>query len=163
MPQCRSATMHNGRSPNLRHVSRTLRVNLDWLFERISLDPSIRLRFVRTSDQFGHVLTKGTYSAQHWSHSLCLWQIQSSTQRIRSATWSITAVLFFDRLCNLCFSNHGFELQCRRFECIELQGTGCESPLFMWRWSFGDSYSGLAGPLSWNSLRMLISMMKQAK
>ena len=28
-----------GRSPTMRHVSRTLRVALDWLFDRINLDP----------------------------------------------------------------------------------------------------------------------------
>ena len=30
-----------GRSPTMRHVSRTYRVALDWLFDRISLDPNI--------------------------------------------------------------------------------------------------------------------------
>ena len=28
-----------GRSPTMRHVSRTHRVSLDWLFDRINLDP----------------------------------------------------------------------------------------------------------------------------
>ena len=32
-----------GRSPNLRHVARTHRVDLDWLFERISKDPGVYL------------------------------------------------------------------------------------------------------------------------
>ena len=30
-----------GRSPTMRHVSRTHRVALDWLFDRINLDPKI--------------------------------------------------------------------------------------------------------------------------
>ena len=29
-----------GRSPTMRHVSRTHRVALDWLFDRINLDPN---------------------------------------------------------------------------------------------------------------------------
>ena len=29
----------NGRSPNMRHVSRTHRVDLDWLIECVNLDP----------------------------------------------------------------------------------------------------------------------------
>ena len=36
--------IHEKRSPNLRHVSRTHRGNSAWLFERISSDPSIRFR-----------------------------------------------------------------------------------------------------------------------
>ena len=31
-----------GRSPTMRHVSRTHRVALDWLFDRINLDPKIQ-------------------------------------------------------------------------------------------------------------------------
>ena len=31
-----------GRSPTMRHVSRTHRVALDWLFDRIDLDPKIQ-------------------------------------------------------------------------------------------------------------------------
>ena len=34
-----------GRSPALRHVTRTHRVDLDWLFERINSDPAMRIRF----------------------------------------------------------------------------------------------------------------------
>ena len=32
-----------GRSPTMRHVSRTHRVSLDWLFDRINLDPTIQM------------------------------------------------------------------------------------------------------------------------
>ena len=32
-----------GRSPTVRHVSRTHRVALDWLFDRINLDPKIQI------------------------------------------------------------------------------------------------------------------------
>ena len=34
-----------GRSPTMRHVSRTHRVALDWLFDRISLDPKIQIKY----------------------------------------------------------------------------------------------------------------------
>ena len=40
-----------GRSPSLRHVSRSHRVDLGWLFERINLDSSIPIRYVRTTEQ----------------------------------------------------------------------------------------------------------------
>ena len=36
------------RSPTMRHVSRTHRVALDWLFDRINLDPKIQIKYVDT-------------------------------------------------------------------------------------------------------------------
>ena len=39
-----------GRSPNLRHVARTHRVDLDWLFERVSKDPGCFIKFVGTKE-----------------------------------------------------------------------------------------------------------------
>ena len=33
-----------GRSPTMRHISRTHRVALDWLFDRINLDPKIQIK-----------------------------------------------------------------------------------------------------------------------
>ena len=47
-----------GRSPALGHVSRTHRYDLDWLFERCRVDPSIRIRFVPTKAQLADMLTK---------------------------------------------------------------------------------------------------------
>ena len=42
----------NGRSPTMRHVSRTHRVALDWLFDNNNLDPKIQIKYVhRTSNQ----------------------------------------------------------------------------------------------------------------
>ena len=38
-----------GRSPTMRHVSRTHRVSLDWLFDRINLDPEIQIRYIDTN------------------------------------------------------------------------------------------------------------------
>ena len=37
-----------GRSPTMRHVSRTHRVALDRLFDRIDLDPKIHIKFIDT-------------------------------------------------------------------------------------------------------------------
>ena len=39
-----------GRNPTLRHVSRTHRVALDWLFDRINLDPKIQIKFIHTKE-----------------------------------------------------------------------------------------------------------------
>ena len=40
-----------GRSPTVRHVSRTHRVALDWLFDRINLDSKIQIKYIEHFDQ----------------------------------------------------------------------------------------------------------------
>ena len=40
-----------GRSPTMRHVSRTHRVALDWLFDRINLDTMIHIQYLGTKNQ----------------------------------------------------------------------------------------------------------------
>ena len=37
-----------GRSPTMRHVSRTHRIALDWLFDRINLESKIQIKYVDT-------------------------------------------------------------------------------------------------------------------
>ena len=50
-----------GRSPTMRHVSRTHRVALDWLFDRINLDPKIQIKYIDTKNQLADILTKGNF------------------------------------------------------------------------------------------------------
>ena len=50
-----------GRSPTMRHVSRTHRVALDWLFDRINLDPKIQIKYIDTKNQLADMLTKGEF------------------------------------------------------------------------------------------------------
>ena len=52
-----------GRSPTMRHVSRTHRVALDWLFDRINLDPKIQIKYIDTKNQLTDVLTKEEVSS----------------------------------------------------------------------------------------------------
>ena len=47
-----------GRSPTMRHVSRTHRVALDLLFDRINLDPIIQIKYVESKNQLADILTK---------------------------------------------------------------------------------------------------------
>ena len=61
-----------GRSPTLRHVSRTHRVALDWLFDRINLDPKSQIKYIDTKNQFADILTKGNFPRDEWNHLLCL-------------------------------------------------------------------------------------------
>ena len=48
-----------GRSPTVRHVSRTHRVALDWLFDRINLDP--KSNTLTPENQLADILTKGKF------------------------------------------------------------------------------------------------------
>ena len=61
-----------GRSPTMRHVSRTHRVALDWLFDRINLDPKIQIKYTDTKNQLADILTKGNFTREEWNHLLTL-------------------------------------------------------------------------------------------
>ena len=64
-----------GRSPTMRHVSRTHRVALDWLFDRINLDPKIQIKYIDTKNQLADILTKGNFTRDEWNHLLTLFNI----------------------------------------------------------------------------------------
>ena len=53
--------MMKGRSPTMRHVSRSHRVALDWLFDRINLDSKIQIKYIDTKNQLADILTKGEF------------------------------------------------------------------------------------------------------
>ena len=57
-----------GRSPTMRHVSQ--RVALDWLFNRIKLDPKIQNKYIDTKNQIADILTKGNFTRDEWNHPL---------------------------------------------------------------------------------------------
>ena len=65
----------NGRSPTMRHVSRTHRVALDWLFDRINLDSGVQIRYVDTKHQLAEILTKGNFTRDEWNNLLHLFNI----------------------------------------------------------------------------------------
>ena len=64
-----------GRSPTMRHVSRTHRVALDWLFDRINLDSKIQIKYIDTKDQLADMLSKGNFTRDEWNNLLCLFNI----------------------------------------------------------------------------------------
>ena len=63
------------RSPTMRHVSRTHRVALDWLFDRINLDSKIQIKYTDTKNQLADILTKRNFTRDEWNHLLCLFNI----------------------------------------------------------------------------------------
>ena len=64
-----------GRSPTMRHVSRTHRVAFDRLFDRINLDPKIQIKYIDTRNQLADMLTKENFTRDEWNHLLCLFNI----------------------------------------------------------------------------------------
>ena len=68
-------TAIKGRSPMMRHVSRTHRVVLDLLFDRINLDSKIQIKYIDTKNQFADILTKGNFTRDEWNHLLNLFNI----------------------------------------------------------------------------------------
>ena len=63
------------RSHTMRHVSRTHRVALDWLFDGINVDPKIQIKCIDTKNQLADILTKGNLTRHEWNHLLCLFNI----------------------------------------------------------------------------------------
>ena len=83
-----------GRSPTMRHVSRTHRVALDWLFDRINLDPKIQIRYIDTKKPttLNNII--------HFSSTSCIAAMaNTSSTRIRRRTCHSQIATFdeFDR------------------------------------------------------------------
>ena len=64
-----------GKSPIMRHASRTHRVALDWLFDRIKLDPKIQTWCIDNKHQLADILTKWNITRDEWNHLLYLCNI----------------------------------------------------------------------------------------
>ena len=75
-----------GRSPTMRHVSRTHRVALDWLFDRINLDPKIQVKYIDTKNQLPDILTKGNFTRDEWNLLWCLFNISHFISTVCSDT-----------------------------------------------------------------------------
>ena len=70
-------TIIQSRSPFMRHISRTHRVNLDWLFDRINLDPGILIKYVNTSKRIADKLTKGSFTRERWTQLTQLFNLMT--------------------------------------------------------------------------------------
>ena len=69
----------------MRHVSRTHRVSLDWLFDRINLDSKIQIKYIDTKNQLADILTKGNFTRDEWNHLLSLFNISHFSSTVCSA------------------------------------------------------------------------------
>ena len=53
--------IEKGRSPTLRHVSRTHRGDLEWLVDRINLDPGIQIKYVQHQPANRQCVNRGLF------------------------------------------------------------------------------------------------------
>ena len=75
----------------MRHVSRTHRVALDWLFDRIKLDPKIQIRYIDTKHQLAEMLTKGNFTRNTLGH-VGISHVMSGTIFFMCLTSAISAI-----------------------------------------------------------------------
>ena len=73
-----------GRSPAMRHVSRTHRVALHWFSDRINLDTKIQIKYIDTKNQLADLLTQGNFTRDEWNHLLCLFNISHFSSTVCS-------------------------------------------------------------------------------
>ena len=67
---------HKGKkSHNETRFQNQHRVALDWLFDRINLNPKIQIKYIDTQNQLADILTKGNFTRDEWNHLLCLFNI----------------------------------------------------------------------------------------
>ena len=57
-----------GRSPTMRHMSKTHRNALVWLFDRINLDPNIQIRYIDTKYHLADMLTEWNFTRDDWNN-----------------------------------------------------------------------------------------------
>ena len=73
-----------GRSLSKRHVSRTHRVDLDWLLDRINLCPGVQTKCVDTNQEIADILTQGSFSRERRSQLTQLFNLVTPHVRTTS-------------------------------------------------------------------------------
>ena len=63
----------------MRNVSRTHRVDLDWLCDRIDLDPMMQVKCVNTTQQLADILAEGCFTGVRWTQLTLLANIMTHT------------------------------------------------------------------------------------
>ena len=77
----------------MRHVSRTHRVVLDWLFDRINLDTKNQIWYIDTKHQLADILTKGIFTRDEWKNLLHLFNISHFSSTCCSNNSSLISCL----------------------------------------------------------------------
>ena len=80
-----------GRSPTMRHVSRTRRVALDWLVDRINLDLEVQIRYIDTTHQLADTSTEGNFTRDEWNNIFDLFNISHISSLCCAQNFSVTS------------------------------------------------------------------------
>ena len=80
-----------GRNPTMRHVFRTHRVALDWLFDRVYPDTKIQIKYVDSKHQLADILTKGNFTRDERNNLLHLFIISHFSLLCCSQNFSLTS------------------------------------------------------------------------
>ena len=70
---------YSQRNLTVRHVSRTHRIALDRLLDRMNFDPMMQIEYVDTARQFAHVLHRGSPTREKWNRLIALCNIMDET------------------------------------------------------------------------------------
>ena len=71
-----------GKSRSMRHVTRTQRVDLGWLCERINLDETISIKFIKTKSPIADILTKGQFTVHGRNKPISLFNLLAEATRV---------------------------------------------------------------------------------
>ena len=61
-------------------------VALDWLLDRINLDPQIQIKYIDTKNQLADILTKGNFTRDEWKHLFVF--VQHQPFQFHQLSWS---------------------------------------------------------------------------
>ena len=78
-----------GWSPTMRHVSKTHRVALDWLFDRFNLDSKIQIKHIDTKHQRADILTRGNFTRDELNSLLHLLNISDFSSTCCTKNFSL--------------------------------------------------------------------------
>ena len=98
--------IQKARSMALRHLPRTHRIDLQWLFEVCS-NPRVHFRYVGTLRQVADLMTKALNKPETWAHLLDISQIRSGQTSANTGKPSGAALSLSSACCQDC----GFVLQ----------------------------------------------------
>ena len=83
--------MIKGQSPTMRHVSRTHRVALDFLFDRTNPYPKNQIRYIDTKHQLADFLTRGNFTHDERNNLLLLCNIRHFSSTCCAENSSLTS------------------------------------------------------------------------
>jgi hypothetical protein len=104
--------IQKARSMALRHLPRTHRIDLQWLFEVCS-NPRVHVRYVGTLQQVADLMTKALNKPETWAHLLDISQIRSGLTSANTGKPSGAALNLSSACCQDCgFVVHGNSCPC---------------------------------------------------